>query len=114
GRCQMAFAIENLPLKELTIIAEQNRQIFEDFVSFVKSQNYESLHAFVTDQDEKRGKAVIVRYFSRPLPVGVALYDGVARRHKLDDARWLLLGWSLPKPYGRLSTSQSSTSTSRP
>lgn len=89
----MAFVVENLRLKELALVAEQNRPAFEDFVAFLGIQGFPSLHAFVMEEDEARAEAVILRYLQRPLPTGVALYDGIARPYAPDKAKWLLLGW---------------------
>ncbi len=89
----MAFAVENLRLKELAIVAEKNRPMFDDFVGYLKQEGYKDLHAFIVDSDVKRAGAVILKYLVRSLPVGVVLYDGVARPYKPDTAKWFLLGW---------------------
>lgn len=89
----MAFVVENLRLKELAIIAEQNRPIFDDLIRFLISERYSGLHNFLMESDESKGKAVILKYLLRSLPEGVALYDGVARPYKGEKAKWLLLGW---------------------
>lgn len=89
----MAFAVENIRLKELAVIADKNRPIFIDFVGYLKGEGYQSLHEFVLEKDEKRAGAIILKYLLRPLPRGISLYDGVARPYKPEVAKWLLLGW---------------------
>lgn len=89
----MSFVVENLRLKELAIVAEQNRPAFDDFLSFLGEMGYSSLHAFVTDDDETRAGKAILQYLIRPMPEGVALYDGIARAYQPDKGKWLLLGW---------------------
>ncbi|WP_439544998.1 hypothetical protein [Sandarakinorhabdus sp.] len=89
----MAFVVENLRLRELAIVAEQNKPAFEYFVQFLVKQGYQSLHAFVSDQDSAKAGAVILRFLRAPLPMGVQLYDGIARPYAQDKAKWLLLGW---------------------
>lgn len=89
----MSFAIENLRLKELAIVAEQNRPAFDDFCQFVISKGYASLHDFVTSDDMQRAYDAILSYITRPFPDGVAVYDGIARPYALDKGKWLLLGW---------------------
>lgn len=89
----MEFVAENIRLKELAIVAEQNKAIFDDLVSFLAGQGYASLHAFVVEPDPARGKATILQYLSRPLPEGIALFDGIARPYTPERARWVLLGW---------------------
>lgn len=90
----MAFIVENLRLKELALVAEQNHVAFLDFVSFLAASGYQSLHQFVVSEDAQRAEEVIYAYLTRPLPTGVALYDGIARPYAPDKAKWLLLGWT--------------------
>ena len=89
----MAFVIENLRLKELALVAEQNHSAFQDFVAFLKTEGFDSLHAFVMTKDEVAATETILRYLLRPFPQGIALYDGIARPYEPDKAKWLLLGW---------------------
>ncbi len=89
----MAFAVENIRLKELAIVAEQNRPAFQDFVAFLRSEGFETLHSFVMSEDDDRAKATLLRYLLRPLPQGISLYDGIARPYAPEKAKWLLLGW---------------------
>lgn len=91
----VAFIVENLRLKELAIVAEQNKPAFDDLVSYLRSQGYPSLHAFVIDQDIAKGEQVLLGYLQRPLPNGIALFDGIARPYQPEKAKWLLLGWTL-------------------
>jgi hypothetical protein len=89
----VAFAVENLRLKELAIITEKNRPVYDDFVGFLKTQGYKTLHEFVVDTDVAKPRAAIVAYLKRALPGDVKLYDGVARPYKEDTAKWFMLGW---------------------
>lgn len=89
----MSYVVDNLRLKELAIVAEQNRAAFEHFVDFLRAEGYASLHDFVIDKDEARAGAAILRYLMRPLPIGIALYDGIARAYTPEKGKWLLLGW---------------------
>lgn len=89
----MPYVIENIRLKELALIAEQNKAMFDDFVAFLKSEGYGTLHAFVVEPDSGKARATLIRYFGRSLPSGVKLLDGIARPYSPDKAKWLLLGW---------------------
>jgi len=89
------FAVENIRLKELAIIAQQNRRAYDDFCNFLQEYGYASLHDFVTDADDARAEAAILKYLKRPLPNGVELYDGIARPYAEAKGKWLLLGWIL-------------------
>lgn len=91
----MAFAIENLRLKELAIVAEQNKAAFDDLCFYLVEQGYQSLHDFVTSKDAARCETVIAAYLRRPLPEAIAIYDGIARPYAPDKGKWLLLGWVL-------------------
>ncbi|MFT9017638.1 hypothetical protein [Acetobacter malorum] len=89
----MPFVTENIRLRELAIVANSNRPMFNDFVSFLTSEGYSDLHDFVMSADSTAAKQTFLRYFQRNLPIGVALYDGIARPYAPDKAKWLLLGW---------------------
>jgi hypothetical protein len=89
----MSFIVENIRLKELAIVAEQNKPAFDDFCSFVGSAGYASLQQFMTSTDEAKAESTILRYLQRPLPRGLAIYDGIARPYAPDKGKWLLLGW---------------------
>lgn len=89
----VAFIVENLRLKELAIVAEQNRPIFNYFVEFVIAAGYRSLQAFVLDPDIAKAETTILRFLQTPLPHGIELFDGIARPYKQQKAKWLLLGW---------------------
>jgi hypothetical protein len=89
----VAFAVENLRLKELAVVAEKNRPAFDDFVSYLRVAGYRSLHQFAGDQDIARAHKVLDAYLRRPLPKGVALFNGVAQPYPDDTAKWNLVGW---------------------
>ena len=57
----MAFIVENLRLKELAIVAEQNKPAFDYFVEFIIAAGYSSLQAFVLDDDSEKTEATILR-----------------------------------------------------
>jgi hypothetical protein len=89
----MTLAFENVRLQELFVVTEQNKPFFDDFVGFLNFEGYELLYNFIMEANELKGKEVIIRYFKRPLPFGLFLYDGVARPYPADKAKWLLLAW---------------------
>ncbi|MDG2524853.1 hypothetical protein P6166_05740 [Stenotrophomonas sp. HITSZ_GD] len=91
----MAFIVENLRLKELAIVAEQNRPAFNDFVNFLAAKGYPSLHSFIHDADAAKAESTILEYLTRPFPQGISLYDGIARPYAQAKAKWLLVGWIL-------------------
>lgn len=90
---EMQLIVENLRLKDLAVVAQQNKPAFDDLVSYLSSQGYISLHAFVLEQDEAKAERTILGYLQRPLPQGITIYDGIARPYKANKGKWLLLGW---------------------
>ena len=91
----MAFAVENLRLKELAAVTALNRPIFDYLVGYLRQRDYPSLHAFVTTRDNDRAYTIILNFLTTALPRSIALYDGIARPYDPDKAKWLLLGWVL-------------------
>ncbi len=91
----MSFIVENIRLRELALVADQNKAAFDDLCFFLQESGFESLQAFVTSTDGVRTESVILSYLRRPLPKNVALFDGIARPYKQEKAKWLLLAWVL-------------------
>ena len=89
----LAFAVENLRLKETAIVAELNHPAFDDFITFLRSQGYESLYEFVADLDEERAYKILNLHLRRPFPEEIVLFDGIARPYSQDAAKWNLVGW---------------------
>lgn len=84
---------ENIRLKDLAIITNSNKPFFDDFISFLKTQNYSSLYEFVIEQDSLKAKTVLRKYLERKIPDHINLYDGVGRPCSSTKAKWLMLGW---------------------
>ncbi len=91
----MAFAVDNVRLKELLAVAELNKGMFDDFISFLLSNGYPGLHDFIKTEDSEIAFEIINGYLTRPLPRRVLLYDGIARPYPEAKAKWLFLGWIL-------------------
>ena len=89
----MSFVVENIRLRELSLIAESNKEFFDDFIGFLETKGYASLYHFVHEPSSEKAKMVLLAYFSHPSPIGCHLYDGIARPYQTSKAKWLLLGW---------------------
>lgn len=89
----MDFIVENLRLKELALVAAQNRNAFDDFQKFLASKGYGSLKAFVDEEDGAKAEALLLEYLTADFPANVAVYDGIARPYTSKKGKWLLLGW---------------------
>lgn len=96
---------DNIRLKELAIIANANKPFFDDFIKFLKSENYCRLYEFVIEKDSSKAEEVLLRYLNSQLPKDLNLYDGIARPYSQIKAKWLLLGWIFrDAPIQRLQT----------
>jgi hypothetical protein len=51
----------------LVAVTEQNKPFFFDFLVFLKSCGYESLHSFINEKDSDTGIKVLIKYFRRTL-----------------------------------------------
>lgn len=91
----MTLVIENLRLAELFAVVRQNKPFYLDFVGYLETQGYNSLHSFVVESDGNKASATILRYFERAVPLGINLFDGIARPYKSEKAKWLFLAWVL-------------------
>lgn len=89
----MTFILENIRLKELFLVANQNKGFFDDFISFLKEKGYSQLSEFVFEVSDSKAQQVLLNYLERPLPSKVFLYDGIARPYTAEKAKWLFLGW---------------------
>ncbi|MEA5575984.1 hypothetical protein [Anabaena sp. UHCC 0451] len=96
---------DNIRLKELAIIANSNKPFFDDFIKFLKSENYPELYEFVIEKDSYKAQETLLKYFNRKIPKDLNLYDGIARPYPQSKAKWLLLGWIFrDAPIQRLQT----------
>jgi hypothetical protein len=87
----MNYVIENLRLRELLIVVNENRAFYEDFVSFLEEQGYSSVLGFITEKSDADAAAVIEKYLRRESPA--VLYDGLLRPYSNSKAKWFFLAW---------------------
>jgi hypothetical protein len=87
----MDFVLHNLRLKELVAIVQENRHFYEDFVSFLQEQGFDSVSSFVHEPSDVRAAQTISQYLTRP---GEAiLYDGLLRPYPNGKAKWFFMAW---------------------
>lgn len=89
----MDFVLHNLRLKELVAIVQENKRFYEDFVTFLKDEGYNSVLDFVQESSDERAAETIVKYLGRPSEV--KLYDGLLRPYSNTKAKWYFLAWLL-------------------
>jgi hypothetical protein len=89
----MGFLIENIRLRELVAIVNENRDFYDDFVVFLTEEGYVSIHEFVNEPSDEKALEVLTRYLNRRNDV--KLYDGLLRPYSNPQARWYFLAWLL-------------------
>lgn len=89
----MDFVLHNLRLAELVAIVHENRAFYEDFVQFLRHEEYESVLSFIQEPSDEKAAKTISKYLSRKSDV--KLYDGLLRAYTNSKARWFFLAWLL-------------------
>ena len=87
----MNYVIENLRLRELKIVVNENRAFYEDFVAFLIDQGYSTVHEFISEKSDSHAAATIEKYLRRESPA--ILYDGLLRPYTNSRAKWFFLAW---------------------
>lgn len=89
-----ALVQENLRLKELIIAVNLNKPFFDEFVSFVRSHNYEDIHDLISETDDVALDKFLHAYFKAKFHN--PLFDGIGRPYQPDDkAKWFFITWIL-------------------
>ena len=83
--------LDNLRLRELRIVAEQNRDFFNEFISLLNSCGYASLSAFVNESDDTKAATTVATYMSHPFKAD--LHNGIGNSYDAPKARWYFLSW---------------------
>lgn len=89
----MEFVIENIRLRELVAIVNENRKFYDDFVEFLVGNDYQNVHSFINETDDAEAQGVILAYLVRTSDV--RLYNGMGEPYANRQARWLFLSWLL-------------------
>lgn len=88
------LVVENLRLSELVLVANKNKNFFNYFLDFLKSEGMSTLQQFIRS-DEEVGYKIILKFLNHNFPDSVVLYDGVFSPYDQTKAKWFLLGWIL-------------------
>lgn len=89
----MGFVLQNLRLKELVAIVQENKKFYEDFVSFLEEEGYSSIRQFIQEPSDGKTVETISIYLGRKSDV--QLYDGLLRPYSNSKAKWYFLAWLL-------------------
>lgn len=89
----MDFVLQNLRLKELVAIVQENKRFYEDFVIFLRAEGYNSVLEFIQEPSDDKAAEIISKYLTRPSEV--KLYDGLLRPYSNSKAKWFFLAWLL-------------------
>lgn len=87
----MDYVIENLRLRELMVVVNENQAFYEDFVEFLKEKGYSSVYEFITEKSDSIAASTIEEYLRRDSPA--VLYDGLLRPYANSKAKWFFLAW---------------------
>src|SRR5688572_20272806 len=83
--------IENVRLKELVLVANRNREFFEEFERFLQEQGFASIHAFVNEPVEEKAIATLQAFFRRRFEARIV--DGLGRPYSRGKGKWYFLAW---------------------
>jgi hypothetical protein len=86
-----ALVTQNLRLRDLVAVVNENRAFFEDFERFMNERGYESILAFIQEDSDAAAVAVISAYLGRDPQA--TLYDGFLRPYAGSRAKWYFLAW---------------------
>ncbi len=87
----MKLILDNLRLRELVSLIHANRPFFDEFLRFLHSEGYATVHEFVHERDDSKAHKVIAAYLTGK---GHAkLLDGVSQPYDPAKARWYFLAW---------------------
>ncbi len=89
----MDYVIENLRLVELVAIVNENKDYYDDFLSFLQNKGYVNIHAFVNESSDDKALGTIMAYLNRRS--AIKLYDGILRPYTEGKGRWYFLAWIL-------------------
>lgn len=89
----MNFIIENIRLKELVAIVEENEKYYQDLLFFLKDKNYKHLKDFIFEKNEELAEKVIYDYLEYHSEAD--LYNGIFKAFPEKKARWYFISWIL-------------------
>jgi hypothetical protein len=89
----MGYVIENLRLKELIAIVRMNQAFYNEFVAFLDSNGYPTVHAFIDEKNNSKALSLLEEYLKSTITAD--LYDGMGRPYSKNIAKWYFLAWVL-------------------
>ncbi len=88
----MPFIVPNLRLGELVGIVNANEPFYNDFIAYLDSVGYKTVHAFVIEPSEEKATETILGFLRHESDC--RLFDGLGRPYTdLRKARWAFLAW---------------------
>ena len=89
----MGFILANLRLAELVAIVNINKAFYDDFVTYLRSNGYQTPQDFVNETSDAKAIQVITGFLGRASDA--ELLNGVGRPYANSQARWYFLAWIL-------------------
>lgn len=89
----MNYIIENLRLKELILIVNQNKKFYEEFLAFLKTRGYKNIREFINEPSDDKATKLITECLNHSFDS--KLFDGVGKPYESKKANWYFLAWLL-------------------
>jgi len=89
----LSFILANLRLAELVAIVNINKAFYDDFVTYLQSNNYRTPQDFANEISDAKAIKVIAGFLRRTS--GAELLNGVGKPYANSQARWYFLAWIL-------------------
>jgi hypothetical protein len=93
GGNNLDFVIENIRLRELVAVVNENKAFFEDFINFLNDHGFNSVPEFINTEDDSKAQSTILAYLIHKSDA--KLYDGLGNPYANGKARWYFLSWFL-------------------
>ena len=85
------LVIENIRMKELVIVVNQNQGFFDEFLLFLKKRGYASVHKFIIEPSADVAASILKDYFATPFDS--TMLDGIGRPYEDKKAKWYFMAW---------------------
>lgn len=89
----MDFVIENIRLRELVAVVNENKAFFDDFLTYLRAQGFDNIPDFINTTDDMKAFEAISAYLV--YKSDAKLYDGLGNAYANGKARWFFLSWLL-------------------
>ena len=89
----MDFVIENIRLRELVAVVNEDKEFFDDFINFLKDHGFKDVPDFIKTENDSKALSTILDYLTHTS--NAKLYDGLGNPYTNGKARWFFMSWIL-------------------